>query len=142
VADASLGSDLFRGQCCCLSAQLFQFGAQLAQLGDLSIHLGDLGLDLSQDVGTRSLTPLPQRQDLADFLQREVQSLRAQNERQPLDVSVGVHPVAAGIAGGPGHQADFLVVANRLGIDPQTPSQFADQHVSFRHRTLLSSEAW
>ena len=82
----------------------------------------------SQDVGTRCLAVVAQRDDAADLPERQAQRLRRPDEGQPVQHGVVVVAVARCRPSSRLHQTDVLVVAERLGRHPRAPRDLTDQH--------------
>src|SRR3546814_560441 len=96
-------------------------------------EIGDLATDVS-DVRQRHLVHLAagvvaavhQCEQSAHLVQREAELATAADEGQPFDVPGIVNALAARAARGLGHDADPLVVADRLDVDTRATRQISD----------------
>ena len=92
------------------------------------------------------LTLTPQSQDGADFLEREADGARLQDEAQTLGVCLPIEAITGGGAPWWRQQADALVVADGLGVEAQLGRKLADAplrcHVYHSKNILANWNLW
>ena len=75
--------------------------AHLLQLVQRGVELGDMPLREALDLGAAARAVVPQAQQLADAGDRKAQIAAATDEAQPVQVGIGVQPVAGEAADAP-----------------------------------------
>jgi hypothetical protein len=73
-----------------------QFTLQCLEVAELSADLNQFFLQAETNRGARLLAVATQRQKIANFLEREPQSLRLANESESLHVGIDILPVREG----------------------------------------------
>src|SRR5579883_3074082 len=108
---------------------LSRAGTELEEPGELGVHLLDrmqlrlegIALALRQIAhgAARATGVVPELEELTNVLQAEAERLRALQEAQPCDVLVPIDPPSGGVAGWRRQKAQSLVIAERVGRDPE-----------------------
>ena len=121
-------SDGSRAAVACLPGQTLKIASHRIQRGDPLGDLGRVSLDEAQDMGTRCLHSIPERQNLFDLAQAETHGLgRTDEPEPPFGAPVRV-TITRGRPGRRWYQADPLVLADRLRRDATLLREGTDPH--------------
>jgi len=107
-----------------------ELGPRRQKAIDLRVDLGNVARQQAARVAACRLPGGLHPHDLADLGERETRRLRVTNEPQPVDGIVVVVAIAVAVAIRLAHEADALVVPNRLGRETRLVRQFSDAHAS------------
>jgi hypothetical protein len=101
---------------------------QGAKLSDRAADVaGPLAQEL-EDVAAGCVPTIPKGDDAPDLAEREAERLAHPDEGEPVEHRVVVQPVPRGRPVGGRHEADLLVVAERLGGHPRARRDVTDPH--------------
>lgn len=95
-----------------------QFPTELAQLGDPVVDLDDLAAQDISDIATGPLATVAQREDLANFVEGDAQTLSRLDEGEQFGGLIVVVPVAGFGSFGLRKETDALVIADGPGVQP------------------------
>ncbi|GLZ87825.1 hypothetical protein Pres01_38760 [Metapseudomonas resinovorans] len=131
LANGELVKDLASGGLSAFRAALSQFDQlrlQRLQAGNARPHVFDMLIDQFIDTGAIAGRMVPKTQQLANFFQRHVERSAVANERQPLDMRLGVEPVVPVTSIWRGEQAFALVIPDRHDLAVRHFCQLANFH--------------
>lgn len=104
-----------------------QLNLERLQAGDPAFHLAQLGLRDPVGVLAGLVGGIRQAQQLADSIQRKAELPAVPDECQALHVSRPIAALVACRSGGRRHDADFLVVPDRLDLAAGLSCQASDR---------------
>jgi hypothetical protein len=108
-----------------------EFGAEGFERPELRINRRQLLLYQIKQLLARLLTTAMQRQQLANLGKTEANGLGLRDKGEPLPIRLTIEPVVSLTSLRSGQQANLLIVANGLGIEPEFTGELTDAKVGF-----------
>jgi hypothetical protein len=110
--------------------ETMQFAPEGAQLGDPAVEVCRSGSKEIEDMATRGIATVAERQDAADLAEGQSDRLGSANEGKTVESGVVIVPVARRRAPWWTENSDAFVVTDGLGGDAGLRRQFSDAQLS------------